>query len=366
MTVSALPRVTVLMPVYNGGSFLSEAIQSILRQTYTDFELLVIDDGSNDGSADVIEGFQDVRIRLIRNGVNRGLVASLNLGFESAQGEYIARMDADDISRPERLFQQVRFMDKNPQVGVCGSWVQIFSQDKSEIWKLPGKHSEICCWQFHGVGVAHPSVMMRRQMFIGHGLFYDSRYRHIEDFELWGRALNYMQFANIQRVLLDYRMSTGQVCAVNRQEQLQAISPLRLQKIRELELEPAVDEFELHEMIMNGTIPPDPELFKQAENWLLYLDAANRITGRYAPGYFSEMLIDIWFSICIKSSAVIPMNACLGSPLWLRTPNSSLRRFRALAVWVMQGGKKESELKSSQTGSNNLSKSVTRRKASML
>jgi glycosyltransferase involved in cell wall biosynthesis len=186
---TAKPKVTVLMPVYNGAPCLAEAIQSILRQTFTGFEFLIINDGSTDGSVAVIQGFHDPRIRLVHNETNLGLVASLNKGLGLAQGEYIARMDADDISRPERLALQVNFMDTNPAVGVCGSWVQYFPKAENSVWKLPRRTEEIRCLQFTTVGVAHPSIMLRRQLFANYGLLYDPRYRHIEDYELWGRAL---------------------------------------------------------------------------------------------------------------------------------------------------------------------------------
>ena len=114
------PKVTVLMPVYNCEKYLRESIESILNQTFKDFEFLIINDGSSDKSAEIVESYNDNRINFVQNEKNIGLAASLNRGLDIAKGEYIARMDADDISLPERLEKQVRFMETNPQIGICG------------------------------------------------------------------------------------------------------------------------------------------------------------------------------------------------------------------------------------------------------
>lgn len=330
------PRVTVLMPVYNGEHFLCEAIESILRQTFADFEFLIINDGSTDSSIDIIQSYNDQRISLVNNDCNLGLVASLNRGTQLAQGEYIARMDADDISRPERLALQVCFLDANPMVGVCGSWVQFFPKANNNVWKLPERSEEIRCWQFHTVGVAHPAVMMRRQFFAEHALLYDPQYGHIEDFELWGRAIRYMDFANIQRVLLDYRLSAGQICALHSAEQHEAIAGLRLQRLRELGIEPTPDLQQLHEMIMNGTLPPEPVQLNRAEQWLMQLESANKEKGVYPVPLFSRRLLDIWFYICVSDSSVCTLRRCLMSPLWSTVGNSTWHQARAFGAWIIR------------------------------
>ena len=120
--------VTVLMPVYNGEMYLREAIDSILHQTFTDFEFLIINDGSTDNSETIILSYDDSRIRYEKNDSNLKLIATLNKGIELAKGKYIVRMDADDISIPDRIEKQVAFLEKNPDVGICGSWFTAFGQ----------------------------------------------------------------------------------------------------------------------------------------------------------------------------------------------------------------------------------------------
>lgn len=332
------PRVTVLMPVYNGERYLREAMESILQQTFDDFEFLIINDGSTDSTANIVGSYSDKRIKLIHNDGNQGLVASLNKGLALARGEFIARMDADDISRSERLALQVRFMDANPLVGVCGSWVQFFPKSNSKIWKLPESSEEIRCWQFHSVGVAHPSVMLRRQLFMEHELVYDEHYRHIEDFELWGRAIRIMDFANIQKVLLNYRISPGRICTTYGDKQLAAIAPLRLQRVRELGIEPTLDQQQLHEMIMNIEMPADQEHLDRAEQWLLHLEAANRAVRVYPVNSFSRRLLEIWFSNCIYLAdfSACSMRRCLMSPLWTAVNASAWHRSRAFGAWIVR------------------------------
>lgn len=351
MNSVALPRVTVLMPVYNGAPYLAEAIRSILQQTFTDFEFLIIDDGSTDESVAVIQSICDSRIRLVLNDMNMGLVATLNRGLGLARGEYIARMDQDDISRSARLSKQVSFMDKNPRIGVCGSWVRFIPKAYHFVWKLPEKSEEIRCWLFNAVGVAHPSIIFRRQLFVEYGLSYDPSFEYIEDFELWGRAIQYMNFANIQEILLDYRISPRQMCATYGAEQLEKMAQIRLQRVRELGIEPTQDEQQFHEMIMNNALPPEPECLDRTEQWLLKLEMANRAIGSYPADMFSRRLLDIWFSSCISltETSFCSLRRCLMSPLWSTVSASAWHRMRALVAWVVQ---KRVKIISPQQGSS--------------
>jgi len=330
------PRVTVLMPVYNGERDLREALESILRQTFTRFEFLIINDGSTDSSVEIIQSYADTRIRLVHNDRNLGLVDSLNRGLELSRGEFVARMDADDISRVERLERQVRFMDENPRIGVCGSWVRVFSESGARVWKLPASSEAIRCEQFLGVGVAHPTVMMRRQLFADHLLAYDPGYRHIEDYELWVRALRFMDFGNIQEVLLDYRTGPAQISTLHRAEQLAAVAPLRVQRVRELGIEPTPAEQELHEMILNGKVPPDRVFLDRAEQWLLKLEAANKAAAGYHAGFFSRLLFNVWFSTCVSVESTCSLRRCLGSPLFSGAHVSTWQQLRGVGAWVLQ------------------------------
>lgn len=205
-----MPKISVVMPVYNTKEeWLREAIESILNQSYKDFEFIIIDDGSDKSIEPVVNSYNDDRIVFIRQN-NQGIARSLNSGFKIAKGEYIARMDSDDISMPERFEKQVTFLDNNPQITVLGSWFETFP--KKEIYKHPKNPKYLdflkyCC-------IAHPSVMLRRSVFEKFNLTYNPNYK-CEDYELWSRAVRILDFYNLQEVLLKYRVHSSNASKPN-------------------------------------------------------------------------------------------------------------------------------------------------------
>lgn len=198
------PRVSVLMPAYNAEKYIGAAIESILNQTFTDFELIIVNDGSTDNTTNIIHEYEqhDNRIRFINNRINSGLVAVLNQGLDLCRGEYIARMDSDDIARKNRLELQVKYMDAHPGTGLLGGAYQMFGT-KSALITLPCDVKILdllkqCC-------VAHPTVMMRTSVLRKYQLYYDPEYQHAEDYELWSRMIRYTEIQNLPDILLDYR-----------------------------------------------------------------------------------------------------------------------------------------------------------------
>jgi len=209
-------KVSVVLPVYNSVKFLSEAIDSILAQDFTDWELLIINEyNSDDGSADIVREYakRDSRIRFIQNSKRLGLAESLNLGIREAKGEYIARLDADDIALPMRFSKQVEFLDGNPHVGVCGSWQHHFSSEGDWIHKPPADISLCKAYLMFYCHICHSTLMLRKNIFLENQLFYDNSFE-IEDFELWSRAINVTDFYNIPEVLGKYRRHQTQRNAV--------------------------------------------------------------------------------------------------------------------------------------------------------
>jgi glycosyltransferase involved in cell wall biosynthesis len=209
------------MPVYNGAKYLREAVDSILGQTFTDFEFIVIDDGSTDGSAETVESYDDPRIRLLRNGANFGLVKTLNKGIEMASGEYIARMDCDDVSLPERLARQVAFMDSNLEVAASGTWakdVDARGRVISAVRKPVGEQMEYEFWR--PSPLYHSSAMIR----VSHlgDLRYDPGALHVEDYDLWLRLRKRHRLDNVPEFLLLYRVHEESVSVTNFDRQLRA------------------------------------------------------------------------------------------------------------------------------------------------
>lgn len=215
------PRVSVLMAVYNGEKYLPEAINSILGQTFTDFEFLIVDDGSSDRTPEIINCYQDPRIKVISNPYNVGLTHSLNKGLDLARGEYVARMDSDDISLPDRLARQVAHMDVNSEVAVCGTWAKdIDSEGKvTGVRETPvGRSLEREYWR--PSPIIHPSAMIRRAHL--NGLRYDEQIRYAQDFDLWLRIKPVHKLANLPEYLLLYRVHGKSITFCQRDDQLRA------------------------------------------------------------------------------------------------------------------------------------------------
>lgn len=199
-------KVTVLMPFYNAEAYLREAIDSILRQSYADFDFLIIDDGSTDDSAAIVESYDDPRIRLLRNDGNHGICYTLNRGIDESESEYIVRMDADDISEPRRIEWQVRFMDSHPEVGASGGNLIIFGEGM-EPRPFIMNHDRYECRAelLFNSSIPHPSAIIRRKVIEEYNLRYRDEYRGIEDFELWWQIAKHSFITNQNKAILRYR-----------------------------------------------------------------------------------------------------------------------------------------------------------------
>lgn len=205
-----VPRVSILMPVYNNGDYVAEAIESMLGQTFGDFELIVLDDCSTDHSREVIEDFSDKRIIYHRNEKNLGLANNLNVGLDMARGELIARMDGDDISLPDRLQVQVDFLDKNPDIDLCSCGLEKFGQE-TDVWIRESDPEQVKITMMFYSPVLHATSVWRRASFEKHDLRYRQEAFPAEDYDLWARAVFHCRLTNIPDVLYRYRIHGIQV-----------------------------------------------------------------------------------------------------------------------------------------------------------
>lgn len=216
--MSTVPLISVLMPAYNVQEFIGESIESILNQTFTDFEFIIINDGSKDDTAKVVEKYakKDKRIKFVNNKENKGLIAVLNEGLDICRGKYIARMDSDDIAYPERFAKQIKYMEAHPECGVLGTAAQNFGADDHAYYNP----YEVTVFDlFRGVPFYHPTVMFRKEILDKHHLRYDNDYYLVEDYELWTRLLTVTKMNNLQEILLNYRVHPKSVSVANRELQ---------------------------------------------------------------------------------------------------------------------------------------------------
>lgn len=220
LDMNSIPAVSVLMPVYNGEKYLSEAIDSILNQTFADFELIIINDGSTDGTLEILRKYTQQNKRIVlHNQTNQGLIAALNKGIKLARGKYIARMDADDISFPERLALQVGFLENHPEIGVLGSGARIMNSSgvTYDTLQHPTQHNVLQWCLCFFCPIVHPTVIMRRQVVVQVGGY--GAMQHAEDYDLWCRLSCVTRLSNLKDVLLYLRQHDSNVSNVHALEQ---------------------------------------------------------------------------------------------------------------------------------------------------
>jgi glycosyltransferase involved in cell wall biosynthesis len=302
---SRVPAVTVLLPVYNDAKRVWSAIDSVLRQTLADFELLVIDDGSTDGTSAVLQGIADRRLRVLRNQVNRGLPDSLNIGLAEAKADYVARMDSDDICLPPRLAVQRAFLDEHPEIDACGSWVETFGTERKEVWEYPTAPEEVRAGLLFRPTIAHPTAMLRKASFAAARMQYDPNFRSSEDHDFWARASKCLVLANVPRVLLRYRLAPLAVDKAGIKEEY--ADRARTMLLGRLGIEASPEDLALHGMIARCDVALDPNFLPLADAWLQRLEKANAALAVYPPDILRRLLAHRFWRICWQSAGLGPV-----------------------------------------------------------
>jgi len=290
------PLVSIVMSAYNALSFVCEAIESILNQTFRDFEFLIVNDGSTDGTEAVLARYEklDKRIRVLSQ-ENRGLISSLNRGCGMARGRYIARMDADDISLPTRLEKQVQHMERHSEIGVLGTWVGVICEKGTLLrtWEVPASPMILMWSLLFRSGLVHPSVIMRRDIITSLG-FYRSEALHVEDYDLWARASNVTLLRNLPEILYLYRIWEGSICSVYSKVQeenaVEIVMPLMMRPLLGHDVPPAT-RLALRQISMNSPITDIFQTVKVAK-LIIELHRAYLEKGHLSPPEAREVTQD--------------------------------------------------------------------------
>lgn len=235
-------KISVIMPVYNGEKYLNEAIDSILNQTFKDFEFIIINDCSSDNTDDIIKSYKDDRIVYLVNEKNLGISDTLNRGFSVAKGEYVARMDSDDIALPDRFEKQVAYLDANQNVGVCGSNAIVFSEDNEYITTLPVEHKDIFFELYFSSQLIHPTVMIRKNVLDSLDCLYDRSWNGREDYELWTRLIQITKFHNIKQPLLRYRVHSSQITSNKKPDYIEKTAEIKYKFFKSTSISISFDE----------------------------------------------------------------------------------------------------------------------------
>lgn len=281
------PRVSVVIPVYNRAHYVRTAIDSILAQTFTDFELLVIDDGSSDNTCDVVHSYADPRVQLIRNEENLGIPVTRNRGLALARGEYMAILDSDDYAYPKRLAKQVAFLDAHPDHVVVGAWAAWMDSDGQPLKKVkrrPVNAEDAAATLIFRSCLQQSAVMGRTEVLRRYG--YREDFDMSSDFELWVRLAEHHKIANLAEPLVSYRVHGGRTTRQKATRVVERQRAIFRYQLDELGLSYDEKDLERHlqlpRMSKHG-VEPDAHYVDWAEDWLLRLIESNG-SRQYFPG----------------------------------------------------------------------------------
>lgn len=301
------PRVSVAMPTYNGERFIADTIRSILAQTYAEFELVVVDDGSTDRTAQVVESFDDSRIRLIRSDVNGGIAVATNRGYAAAKGEFIAQMDHDDLACPSRLATQVAFLDAHPDVDGCGGQSVNLSRSPGLDYcryrlKQPktvvSPERVACETLFTGV-LFNPTIMFRARILEGFGEPYDPAFRVSADKDFIERSVAHgVRWAILPDLLLRYRRHSSSASRKSNDIKLAEKTAVANRAVLRFVPDASEEELRLHALVANRDIALDPQHAQAVRAWFARLMDANARVKRYPKTVMQAVLAKNWLRAC--------------------------------------------------------------------
>lgn len=325
-----MTKVSVILPVYNAAPFLKEAIDSIVNQIYTDWELIIINDGSTDSSEEIILDYTDTRFRYYKNDANIGLIATLNKAIALSSGEYIARMDADDISLPDRFTKQVQFLDRNREYAICGTFARIIDIKGNVTGKIVHvtDNDYLKINLLFSVPFIHPDIMIRKNM-LDEDRIFDKEYLHAEDYDLWARIARKHKIANIPQFLFKYRWHGSNVSITNSEKQETVKDEIIKRELNILGLNPDEEEFLLHKVSFaqfdskNSKERKTFDNFDGLDTWFSKIIGANDIKKQYKKERLIEFLWSRWIIVCIVQKRyrkiLKPKFVPFNMKIWMRT-----------------------------------------------
>jgi glycosyltransferase involved in cell wall biosynthesis len=319
------PRISVLMPCYNAEKYLPEALSSILNQTYTDFEVVAIDDCSTDSTAAILLRFAaaDKRVKIYRNEQNLKLIKTLNKGVGLCLGKYIARMDADDIALPERLEKEVGFLDAHADYGVVSVQFSTFHGEEKKLYPYsnPTEYEELQAYMLFKSGICHPASMIRKTVFTELGLKFEEQYLHVEDYAFWSKALYKTKLGNIGgEPLLWYRVHSSQVSSLFEETQRQNKREVFKIHCRQLHLDESDEGLEIYASVAEANpLYASFDFLDKCEHFMLNLIKINNQRPFCSAVFLKNMLALHWIRLCANSRLGLKaMNRCRKSPLYNR------------------------------------------------
>jgi glycosyltransferase involved in cell wall biosynthesis len=303
--LSEKPFVTVFMPVYNAGKYLNEAIISILNQTYENFEFLIVNDGSTDDSLNTIKSFNDKRIRLIENESNKGLITSLNVGLTESRGEYIVRMDADDISLPNRIEKQINFLISNPEYGLLGSWFEDFGENiPNKIVKYSSEDTEIRIRHLYQTHISHPTAVIKKKIIDKYNLQFDSDRVHGEDYDFWVRISEYCKMSNYPEILVRKRDHPKSITNHYSKSMSETCTKVKQYQFQKMGIELNRTQLDLYTRFADPEWHFNPSELNTLEEMLNNIILANDTSAFIPVDDFRYYISEKWFHLCYHNNKI--------------------------------------------------------------
>ncbi|WYD80825.1 MAG: glycosyltransferase [Candidatus Electrothrix gigas] len=292
------PLVSIVMPLYNSEAFIRETLDSLLCQTYSDFELIIVDDGSVDQSLAIVGSYTDKRIRLIEQKTNQGIAATLNRGLDAASGKYIARIDSDDIALPNRLACQVAYLEKKHDVVALGSRIFRFGELHDSIDIRPLAAEACAAFLLFATPFVHPTVMMRRSVLEELALRYDPQFSCTEDYEFWERLSWRGKIANVEEQLLKYRIRSGGVTGTEMDKMRIQQQRIQSRMLLRLDIKASEEQLVFHQAISEGRRLRNREELQRACEWLQFIINRNNEKKIWDQLGLAEAIGFIWLRLC--------------------------------------------------------------------
>lgn len=286
-------KVSVLMPVFNKAPYLRESVDSVLQGTFGDMEVVAVDDASTDNSLDVLRSIADERLRIIPLPVNRGPAGAANAGIDACRGEYIVRLDGDDVSVPDRLALQVAFMDAHPDLGASGGSVRLFGAERGD-WSFPMRDDDCKAQLLFGVPVSQGASILRRSVLERHNLRYDPTWPRVgEDWCFWARMSSFTRFGNLDRVLVHYRRGEQNISHATDKVSTHRVILRHVLDI--LGIAAGAADIDTHLMALGYfAVAPDAAGVRALRSWLDALVVLNRARGLFPREAFERRVERQW------------------------------------------------------------------------
>lgn len=299
-----MPKFSVIVPVYNGASFLRQSIESVLAQTYTDFELIVIDDFSDDNSYEIARSFNDKRLKVFQNKQNLGPGKTRNYGLDVASGKYIALLDADDICFPCRLEKQSEFLDENPKIGLCGSWAKTSGNPNLRFIRHVLANGELKSALLFYSPFVTSSIAFRSELIRIYAISFPDRYFpgfHAEDYSFWVKCMDKTQFANIPEYLISYQYHSSQLTSKNHAIALKNSSTVWKEVLHKLGLDYSGSQILTHSKFSEKYSPDlSSSDLREMSAWLIDIYTRNEQTGLIPKLALRHMLALFWMKACLR------------------------------------------------------------------